>query len=92
MESNCKLQGLSGIKAKTIDAVYFNKSSEVYSILKNQMAATSSGDSGAINIWIDDEKKIRCESYKNGIPLESKIYVRIESVVKWTKEWLNKVK
>lgn len=92
MKPNLELKGLPGINKKIIHAVYFKRTDKILTILSNEMAATVSGDNGAINIWIDDSGGIRCEAMKFCKSLEYKIFRDIEKVKVWAKEWLKKIK
>jgi hypothetical protein len=87
-----QLQGLPGLKAKKIKAEYFKKISEIETNLNKNIAVTTAGDNGAINIWKDDEGKIRCESYSFCKTLDSQIYSNISNVNNWAAKWLKEIK
>lgn len=86
-----KLVGLEGV-SRDIDALFIYKGSDIEVILNNDYAATDAQQNGAINIYKDDEGKIRCEAMAHFRSLEHKIFDTIEEAIVWTDEWLVKIK
>jgi hypothetical protein len=82
------LKNLEGISATEIDADFIRTGREVKSILDKGIAATAAGDSGALNIWKDDDGWIRCEAMRWMKPVDKKIFDSIEDVEKWADKWL----
>jgi len=87
-----KLEKLDGRSGDNIPALFFKKPSDIKNILDNGYAATSADGGGAINIWMDDDDNIRCESMRYLVSLEKKTYDNIEDVKIWAKKWLTKIK
>ena len=87
------LVGLEGKKEQNTEYLFFESEEEIQDILfvKNK-AATTADNNGAINIWVDDEGYIRCESMRYLSSLEKKKYSRISDVKKWAKKWLEEIK
>lgn len=54
------LKDLPGKPGET-KAVFFKQSRAAITAIKNGFAATTAGDNGAINVWIDDKGKLRAE-------------------------------
>ena len=87
------LTGLEGRKEKFTECMYFESEEQITNILfENNKAATTADYNGAINIWLDDEGYIRCESMRYLSSLEKKKYSRVSDVKKWAKKWLEKIK
>jgi hypothetical protein len=66
------LKNLEGISAEEIDADFIRTGKEVEPILNKGIAATAAGESGAINIWKDDDGWIRCEAMRWMRPVDKK--------------------
>lgn len=85
------LKGLEGIKKKEMECEFIKNASDLHLVLDKQIAATSSGDNGALNIWKDDSGAIRCTSMAFCETLEAKIFDNIKDAEKWAKKWLLKI-
>lgn len=86
------LKNAPGVRRKTIDAVFISKASELNKKLTKEVACTSAGDNGAINIWFDDKGKIRCHAYRFCNLIDEQIYEDLNPAVLWAKKWLIKIK
>lgn len=87
------LVGLEGKKEQNTECLFFESEEEIQDILfEKYKAATTADVNGAINIWVDDEGYIRCESMRYLSSLEKKKYSRISDVKKWAKKWLEEIK
>jgi hypothetical protein len=87
-----QLINLKGTNGKAIDCKFIKKGSEIRSILKSGIAATTAGNNGAINIYTDDNGDIRCEAMRFMVSLEEKVFQHIKDAINWTNEWLPKIK
>ena len=87
------LTGLKGV-SKDINCTFFKKAEEVEGILKSNLAATTAGFDGAINVWKDDNGLIRCELMKFFKTIEEKIFMpdEIRSAEILIARWLYKIK
>lgn len=83
-----KLSGLKGISAKEVECKFIEKAKDIERILKSGKAATTAGDNGAINVYLDDEANIRCESMRYRASLEKKVYRSYPAAIAWTKKWM----
>ena len=92
MKAHCELKDLFGVKAKSVDAVFFKRAAKIETILSNNMAATAADYNGALNIWKDDEGKIRCEAFAHYKAVDNNMYSSIPPAIKWAKKWLKKIK
>ena len=82
------LKNLEGISATKIDADSIRLGKDIKPILDKGIAATAAGDSGALNIWKDDDGWIRCEAMRFRNPIDKKIFDNMEDVEKWADKWL----
>lgn len=85
------LKNLEGISATKIDADFITTGKEVKSVLDRGIAATAAGNSGAVNIWKDDDGWIRCRAMRWRKPVDKKIFDNMEDVEKWADEWLHDI-
>lgn len=83
-----RLERLKGVRRKFTDAEFIKKASEIDKKIKPKVACTSAGDNGAINIWIDDKGKIRCEAMRWCNSVDNQIYDDLKPVKIWAKKWL----
>ena len=86
-----ELRGLSGIKKKAIDAVFIENEKEIEEILLSGKGATTAGENGAINIWMDDDKFIRCELNIYMRTMDSKKYKTFKEAQGWVKKMLVRI-
>jgi len=84
------LTGLEGINRKETKAVFINKASEVEKITTD-IAVTSAGDKGAINIWLDNDNHFRCNAMRHLKSIDTQIYSDISKVKEWAKLWLSNI-
>jgi hypothetical protein len=86
------LIGLPGISGKKLEAVFIDDDyKNIRQIILDGNAATDAGDNGAINIWKDDNGRIRCEALQYLRTVESKSYKSIRSAINWAKRWKQKI-
>lgn len=86
------LQGLKGLPEGTkIDCVFIKKAKEIEVILNNNLAATTAGSNGAINIYKDGNGNIRCEAQRYCSLVEEKTFEVLPDAVKWVGMWLKKI-
>lgn len=83
---------LEGCAAKETPCEFFKKPSELKGIFEKKLAATSADYNGAINVYIDDNGKYRCEAMKNLSSVEKQVYNTIDEAEAWSKKWLRKIK
>ncbi len=81
------LINLAGTAATETNAVFISDANEVDK-LTPETALTAAGNNGAINVWIDDEGKFRCESMRFMVSLEEQTYSDRQSVRYWIAKWL----
>jgi hypothetical protein len=81
------LVDLRGVAGGRREARIVRTPSAAIKALRAGLAATSAGDNGALNIWTDDTGAYRCESMKFMVTLESRVFNKQSSVVKWFKQW-----
>lgn len=78
------LEGATG----EFEAVYFSTSSQACSLLKHVRACTAASDTGAINVWIDDEGYYRASFMRNWCE-RGKIQCKTKKQLKaWLDEWM----
>jgi hypothetical protein len=87
-----KLIGLEGLSAKEVDCLFIEKAADIEVILRNGLAATTARDNGALNIYKDENDKIRCESMKHFRSLDKQIFDDISDAKKWATKWIRKIK
>lgn len=85
------LKDLSGTERKEIPVLFIKNIEDIQVVLNNGMACTDAGSNGAINIWKDDENKIRCEAMKYMSSVELKIYDKISDAKRWYSRWKTKI-
>ncbi len=85
------LIGLSGTDGKARECVFVRSVSATLKVLRLRKAATMAGDSGAINVWQDDDGNYRCEFQRFMSVKDSQIFRHLVSVESWLKEWLGKL-
>jgi hypothetical protein len=86
-----QLVGLSGLKGP-IDCEFFNSITEVSTILKKGIAATTANTNGAINIWIGDDGLYRGSLKKHQRTLCEIVSVEFVDVRHLCKQWLQRIK
>lgn len=84
------LNNLPGKPGKT-EAVYFKQARKAISAINDGYAATSSGDNGAINIWIDNKGKFRGERQEFCITKSEFDGSTIHELLEWVKSALKKI-
>jgi len=85
------LTGLPGTNGKDREAVYFHKGHEIRKILKDNKAAITAGDNGAINIWRDDTYTIRCEVQRYCVRIEEQKFTLVNAAIEWANKWLPQI-
>ena len=86
------LNGLKGVKRKDVECLFINEASDVNAILAKGKAATAADRNGAINIWVDDTGRFKCEAMRYMQTVEEKDFSQMSSVTRWAKKWLNLIK
>jgi hypothetical protein len=86
------LVNLTGVKKKEVPCEFFKKSKEIDKIFKKGLAATATDYNGAINVWIDDNDKYRCNLHVNFVCLEELEFDSFKSMLEKIDEWLIKIK
>jgi hypothetical protein len=90
-DNKMRLINLDGLSAKEIDADFIRTGKEVEAILNKGIAATAAGESGAINIYKDDDGFFRCEAMRWLKSVDKKTFDNILDVVKWADKWLPEI-
>lgn len=85
------LKGLDGISKNEIEALFIYHHSDISVILKNGYAATSAGNCGAINIWLDDKDKVRCEAMIFMQVKSSEVFDDIFLAQVWVEDWMQRI-
>lgn len=85
------LEKLEGTNGKPIEAEYINDASEFYKLEKAK-AITTADSNGAINIWIDDDGKIRCNAMRHLSTIDYKITKSRTAARQWLIKWIEKIK
>jgi hypothetical protein len=86
------LDDLPGIKGGRAKCKFFRLAKEVKPILDSGYAATAADNNGAINVYRDDDGKIRCEAFRFCSLLDEKIFDEYSEAFKWVSKWLKKIK
>ena len=82
-----QLVGLPDTK-QARDAEFITSASQVPGVLRRGNAATAAGDTGAINVWVDDNRKYRCELTRYMVRCDSQTYTNLSDVKQWVRETL----
>lgn len=79
-----KLIGLPGVACSSIDySKMFKTVSGAMRLLALEGVASSSGDTGAINIWLRDDQSYQVERYKYHVEQSSEIFPVKADVRRW---------
>lgn len=70
-----------------VQAVMVGSVTEAAKYLRQQMAVTAAGLTGALNVWRDDNGEWRCEFMRNLVTVERANFAHVAAVVQWLKEW-----
>ena len=81
------LVGLPGTSGNT-EAEEVHSRTAAIRALRSGIAATASGDAGALNVWIDDGGKYRCEFMQHRATVRADVHQFIAAVDAWLAEWL----
>ena len=84
------LNNLEGAKNKEMECFFISKSEDI-SKISFDIAGTAAGDSGAINVWLDDDGHFRCESMAYMRTIEKMAFSDVDKAKKWVKKWLKKI-
>lgn len=85
------LIGLDGISENERVVGFIDHHSDIQVLINNKMAATASGSNGAINIWEDDNGKIRCEAMVFMHVKSSEIFDNIFMAQVWFDNWMERI-
>lgn len=85
------LKGLSGITVEEVECEFFTTVNDVRYILRNGKAATTAKQNGAINIWLDDENKIRCEAMRHYKVFDQAKFNSVTAAAKWIRYSLKQI-
>jgi len=86
------LTGLKNLKKDPIECEFFKSATKAIEIIRKGIAATAANDYGAINFYIDDNKKYRCIRYLWRVEQDEKIFDTQKEAKKWLTVNLNKIK
>ncbi len=86
-----QLEGLPGVKRRTVDAYRINTTSDIEPTLELGYACTSAGDNGAINVWKDDDGIIRGELMRYCVTVEKRKFANYTEAEKCINDWLEKI-
>lgn len=70
------------------DADFISSASQVPAVLRKGNAATAAGDTGAINVWVDDNRKYRCELMRFMKVHDSQTFNNLIDVKTWVRKTL----
>ena len=84
------LNDLEGTGRKETKAIFINKAFQVKKIT-TEIAVTAAGDRGAINIWLDNDNRFRCEAMRYLKCVDTQIYSDLNKVKAWAKKWLAEI-
>lgn len=84
---------LSGLPGTTgdVEAVFILTASEAVEKIQEGYAVTAAADNGAINVWVDDSGKYRCEAQRYCVSVDSQEFNRLMDVAAWVREWLGRI-
>jgi len=85
------LINLEGTNRKETKAIFIKKAFQVKKITP-ELAVTSAGDNGAINIWLDDDNHFRCNAMRYLKSVDMQTYSDIHKVKVWAKKWLSEIR
>ena len=86
------LTGLPGTNGKARKCVMVKSLSATLKTLRLRLAATTTGDNGAINIWRDDLGFYRCTAMRFGQTIDEICVKTLKEISPWIKEWLAKIR
>ena len=86
-----QLTDLEGLKSP-IDCVIFSRVSEIRSILKKGMAATTADTNGAINVWIDLNGFYHGSLHRHQQTIGKIMSSDFLDVRELCKKWINQIK
>lgn len=79
------LTGLPNTSAD-VQAVLVTSVTMASKYLRQSMAVTAAGSTGALNVWRDDDGDWRCEAMRNLVTVDRATFVHVAAVVAWLKE------
>jgi hypothetical protein len=85
-----KLKGLPNTQ-EIREALNFETSDQAIFLLNQNVAGTASGESGSINVWDDNDGKLRCNLCRMCITFEEAIFETVEEVSEWIDEHLDSI-
>jgi len=85
------LSGLPGTDGKPRDGEMFSSVSRAFDILRRGLAATTAGDTGAINFYVRDDGLYHCEVMRHMVTEDSKQFKTQKDARAWLKKWLPKI-
>lgn len=80
------LSGLPGT-SEDKEATIVQSVSGVLRALASGKTPTAAGDNGAINVWVDDEGKFRCEFMRWRSTVDAQVFQFKKQVAAWLKVW-----
>ncbi len=86
-----QLVGLDGTDGKAQEAGMFFSVSGAFRVLRQGLAATTAADNGAINVYVDDANKYRCEVMRYMVSIDARQFTTQEQVRGWLTKWLPKI-
>jgi hypothetical protein len=84
------LKNLAGTSIKEMPC-FFIRSTRGIKKITPTLAATAAGSEGAINIWLDDDMKFRCEAMRFGKTVEGKAFSDVLKTEQWTRKWIKRI-
>lgn len=86
-----QLRGLPGTDGQPKDAEMFSGVSGAFAILRRGLAATTAGDTGAINFYVRDDGLYHCEIMRHCVTEDARQFKTQKEARAWLKEWLPKI-
>jgi hypothetical protein len=86
----CCLVDLPGVRRKRTMAFFVRSQTQAMRIIRAEpkgAAVTAAGGRGAINIWVDDKRLIRCNFQRHCCDLSNETFDSLTAVRGWLREW-----
>lgn len=86
------LTDLSDAPLKEMPCVFIEVAHNLPHVLRKDMAVTAADVNGAINIWYDKDRLIRCERQRYMRRMDEKKYKTMIGAIKWLERALELIK
>lgn len=79
---------LPGTNGREIECEFATSVAGMIRGITRHMAATTAGDHGAVNVWVDDEGRYRSNFYRFMSTKDEQVFTSVKSLREWLKVWM----